>query len=168
MGPEPAPGGWPGMNGLTWIVPKSPLKPAYPPGSSGSASGPPFAQIPPGALDCSEQCTAMPSRSVTARLRPCEPAGCAAEYVPSAASGEPAPNTCVTSLVVFSSSRSAAPTPPKSQPARVNATHGAGVFFWPAVTSVGSGSRLASVGSVQYLNAELKPTPLAASLSKNS
>jgi arabinogalactan endo-1,4-beta-galactosidase len=50
----------------------------------------------------------------------------------------------------------------------VNATHGAGVFFWPPVISVGSGSRFASVGSVQYLKAELKPTPLAASRSKNS
>src|SRR3954466_2758298 len=109
----------------------------------------------------------MPSRSGTGGVGPAEPAGCPAEYVPSAASGEPVPNTCVTSLVVFSSSMSAAPTPAKAQPARVNATHGAGVFFWPPVTSVGRGS-LVPVGSVQYLNAELKLTPVLASLSKNS
>src|SRR5689334_23696927 len=77
--------------------------------------------------------------------------------VASAASGEPAPNTCVMSDVVFSSSMFAVPTPPKSQPARVYATHGAGAVFWPSDTMFGNGSAGPSTASVQYLNALLKP-----------
>ena len=46
----------------------------------------------------------------------------------------------------------AVPTPPKSQPARVKGTHGAGVVFWPSVIMFGSGSFAASTTSVQYLN----------------
>jgi hypothetical protein len=65
---------------------------------------------------------------------------------------------------VFSSSRFAVPTPPTSQPARVNGTHGAGVVFCPSVTMFGSGSLVpvvSSTRSVQYLNAVLNVgTPL--------
>ncbi len=53
---------------------------------------------------------------------------------------------------VFSSSMFAVPTPPTSQPARVNGTHGAGVVFCPSVIMFGSGSFAGSTGSVQYLN----------------
>src|SRR5262245_14891713 len=71
-------------------------------------------------------------------------------------SGEPWPNTFVMSPVgavdAFSSSRFAVPTPPKSQPARVNGTHGAGVVFWPSVTMFGRVSPTGSTGLVQYLN----------------
>src|SRR5689334_10336183 len=73
-------------------------------------------------------------------------------------SGELAPETRVMSPVafveVFSSSMLAVPTPPTSQPARVNGTHGAGVFFPPSVTMFGFGSSVASTWSVQYLNDE--------------
>ena len=52
------------------------------------------------------------------------------------------PKTCVMSPVaavdVFSSSMFAVPTPPTSQPARVNGTHGAGVVFCPSVIMFGS------------------------------
>ena len=55
-------------------------------------------------------------------------------------------------VAVFSSSMFAVPTPPTSQPARVNGTHGAGVFLPPrSVTMFGFGSSVASTGSVQYL-----------------
>ena len=55
---------------------------------------------------------------------------------------------------MFSSSRLAVPTPPTSQPARVNGTHGAGVFFWPSVIMFGSESPGEAVvtGAVQYWN----------------
>ena len=52
----------------------------------------------------------------------------------------------------------AVPTPPTSQPSRVNGTHGAGVVFWPSVIMFGSGSSTASTWSVQYLNELEKPT----------
>ncbi len=78
---------------------------------------------------------------------------------------EPCPKTCVMSPVaaveLFSSSMFAVPTPPTSQPARANGTHGAGVFFCPSVIMFGSGSLAfepagGSTGLVQYLN-ELIP-----------
>ena len=56
-------------------------------------------------------------------------------------------------MLVFSSSMLAVPTPPTSQPARVNGTHGAGVFRAPSVIMFGFGSFVASTGSVQYLKA---------------
>ena len=59
--------------------------------------------------------------------------------------------------VVFSSSMFAVPTPPTSHPARVNGTHGAGVFFCPSVIMLGSGSLTASTTSFQYLNVDEKP-----------
>ena len=65
------------------------------------------------------------------------------------------PNTEVMSPFVFSSSMSAIENAPTSQPARVNGTHGAGVFFCPSVIRFGSGSLL-DTGSVQYVNADGK------------
>ncbi len=59
---------------------------------------------------------------------------------------------------MFSSSMFASETAPKSQPARVNGTHGAGVTC-PAVTMFGSESFVPSESSprsVQYLNDVLK------------
>jgi hypothetical protein len=60
---------------------------------------------------------------------------------------------------VFSRTRFAVATPPKSQPARVYGTHGAGVVLgWPlsALTMLGSASSggvlSESTRSVQYLN----------------
>ena len=53
---------------------------------------------------------------------------------------------------LFSSSMFAVPTPPTSQPSRVNGTHGAGVFFCPSVIMFGSVSLTGSTGLVQYLN----------------
>ena len=93
----------------------------------------------------------MPTKSVCAS---CESA------FASFHSGEPAPNTFVMSpeaaVEVFSSSMFAVPTPPTSQPARVNGTHGAGVVLPSSVIMFGSGSPIASTGSVQYLNELVK------------
>ncbi len=90
---------------------------------------------------------AMPTKSV------CPSCGFAAA---SFHSGEPLPKTRVMSPVAaveaFSSSMFAVPTPPTSQPARVNGTQGAGVFFCPSVIMFGSGSPVGSTGFVQYLN----------------
>ena len=75
------------------------------------------------------------------------------------------PYTFLRSLVSFSNSISAELTPAKSQPARVNAAHGAGVLtplglFALAAPwiSVYSGSLLL-VGSVQYVNNEVVLVP---------
>ena len=53
---------------------------------------------------------------------------------------------------VFSSSMFAVPTPPTSQPARVNGTHGAGVVFPVSVIMFGSESTPLLTGDVQYWN----------------
>src|ERR1044071_10175730 len=109
------------------------------------------------------QWTAMPTKSVCARFRAAVPAGAAFDASASFHSGELTPNTFVMSpagpVPVFSSSMFASDTAPKSQPARVNGTHGAGVFFGEPlspVTMFGSGSSgvalTSSVRSVQYLN----------------
>ena len=58
----------------------------------------------------------------------------------------------VAAVEAFSSSMFAVPTPPTSQPARVNGTHGAGVFFCPSVIMFGSVLFTGSTGFVQYLN----------------
>ena len=58
-------------------------------------------------------------------------------------------------VVLFSSSMFAVPTPPKSQPARVNGTHGAGVVLPVSVTMFGGESSAPSTGLVQYLNDEV-------------
>lgn len=81
-------------------------------------------------------------------------------------SGEPPPNTLVMSPVgaveLFSSSMFAVPTPPTSQPARVNGTHGAGVVLPVSVIMFGSGSLVGSTGLVQYLNELVKNGTLPA------
>jgi hypothetical protein len=46
----------------------------------------------------------------------------------------------------------AVPTPPTSQPARVNGTHGAGVLRPVSVIMFGFVSPTGSTGAVQYLN----------------
>src|SRR5205807_284272 len=86
-------------------------------------------------------------------------------------SGDPAWKTCVMSpkapVPVFSSSMFAVETPPKSHPARVNGTHGAGVVFGvpeSPLTMLGRGSRVpveSSTRSVQYLKEVLKAGLLA-------
>src|SRR5882672_6833069 len=100
----------------------------------------------------------MPMKSVRALARAAVPDGAAFEALASFHSGEPAPNTWVMSpkapVPVFSRMALAVETPPQSQPARVNGTHGAGVVFCPSVTMFGSGSRVpveSSTRSVQYL-----------------
>ena len=102
-------------------------------------------------VDALPQCTAIPTKSVCASC---------GFVVASANSGDPVPNTFVMSplavVAVFSSSMLAVPTPPTSQPARVNGAHGAGVFLPPVVTMFGFGSNVASTGSVQYLNDDEK------------
>src|SRR2546427_11866167 len=89
-------------------------------------------------------------------------------------SGEPVPNASDMSpngpVPVFSSSMFASETAPKSHPARVNGTHGAGVFFCPSVTMFGNGSFApveSSTRSVQYLNALLKAATLLGGWSKS-
>ena len=62
---------------------------------------------------------------------------------------------------LFSSSMFAVPTPPKSQPARVKGTQGAGVVFPVSVIMFGAESSAPSTGLVQYLNDDVKVgTPL--------
>src|SRR5205823_7573099 len=96
------------------------------------------------------QWMAMPTKSV------CASAGF---ETASFHSGEPVPKTFVMSpdafVAVFSSSMFAVPTPPTSHPARVNGTHGAGVFLPVSVTMFGLESAVpfvSSTRSVQYLN----------------
>src|SRR5690349_366232 len=55
-------------------------------------------------------------------------------------------------IALFSSSRFAVPTPPKSQPARVYGTHGAGVVSPVSAIMFGFESSAPSTGAVQYLN----------------
>jgi hypothetical protein len=54
-------------------------------------------------------------------------------------------------IELFSSSTLAVPTPPTSQPARVNGTHGAGVVLPVSVIRFGAESSAPSTGLVQYL-----------------
>ena len=61
----------------------------------------------------------------------------------------------------------AVPTPPTSQPARVNGTHGAGVFFCPSVIMFGSGSSTAVDRVVQYLNELVKSRTSRPALKKS-
>ena len=115
------------------------------------------------------QWTAIPTKSVSAFARAAVPDGAALEATASFHSGEPAPNASVMSpnvpVPVFSSSMFASEIAPKSQPARVKGTHGAGVVFCASVTMFGSGSRVpvaSSTRSVQYLKAVLNAgMPLA-------
>src|SRR5215813_15603347 len=79
------------------------------------------------------QWTAIPTKSVCARFRAAEPAGAALDAWASSHSGDPAPKTLVMSppgpVPVFSSTMFADATAPKSHPARVYGTHGAGVVL---------------------------------------
>ncbi len=59
-------------------------------------------------------------------------------------------------ITLFSSSMFAVPTPPTSQPARVNGTHGAGVFLPVSAIMFGFESSAPSTGAVQYLNDDVK------------
>src|SRR5262245_61023866 len=75
----------------------------------------------------------------------------------SAASGEPAPNTVGMSMAVFSNTVLAAATIPTSQPARVNATQGAGAMrpsslIISGVVSDGVEVLGSKRGAVQYAN----------------
>src|SRR5207245_6301558 len=108
------------------------------------------------------QWTAMPTKSVSAFARAAVPDGAAFDATAALHSGEPVPNTSDMSpngpVPVFSSSMFASETAPKSQPARVNGTQGAGVFFCPSVIMLGNGSFApveSSTLSVQYLKAVL-------------
>src|SRR5919202_1309775 len=67
-----------------------------------------------------EQWTPIPTKSANA---------CPGLDVTSAASGEPGPKTVGMSIAVFSRIVFAVATAPKSQPARVYGTHGAGAIF---------------------------------------
>jgi hypothetical protein len=108
------------------------------------------------------QWTAMPTKSVCARLRAAVPAGAAFDACASSHSGDPEPNTFVMSpagpVPVFSRTTFASAVAPQSQPARVYGTHGAGAFFGvpeSPLTMFGSGSVggvfTSSTRSVQYL-----------------
>src|ERR671937_1712017 len=107
------------ITGSTYLAPKRPLKPAYPPGSSGSRSGRPWLAA-EHTVEVWEQWMPMPTKS--AKAWP----GLVAT---SAASGEPAPKTVGMSIAVFSRIVFAVATAPKSQPARVYGTHGAGAIL---------------------------------------
>src|SRR5215470_8238510 len=155
------PAGWPVSNGLTCWAPNRPLNPAYPPGSAGSRSSWPDAQV----AEPAAQWTLSPTKSVCALARAAVPGGAAAEATASFHCGEPAPKTLVMSplgpVPVFSSTVLAVATAPKSHPARVNGTHGAGALTPVGVTMFGT-VVVAVAGSVQYPN-ELgneNPAPL--------
>src|SRR5947209_8832790 len=110
--------------GATDLLPKSPLNPVYPPGSSGSLSAwPPLAEE-HSVLLCA-QWMPIPTKSAVARV------GFA---LTSAACGEFGPKTVGISVAMFSSTVFAVPTAPTLQPARVNGTQGAGAFFPSAVS----------------------------------
>src|SRR2546430_13668718 len=66
------------------------------------------------------QCTPMPTKSAKA---------CPGFDLTSAASSDPEPNTVGMSINVFSRIVFAVATAPKSHPARVNGTHGAGAIL---------------------------------------
>src|SRR5215469_15666456 len=85
--------------GLTYLAPNNPWKPLYPPGSSGSESvrafGLPLQTLP--ALLA--QCTAMPTKSVNAKVAEAVPELAVWDALPSFHSGDPSPNTVVRSPV---------------------------------------------------------------------
>src|ERR1700730_6669122 len=70
-------------------------------------------------------------------------------------SGEPAPNTVLTSAGTLSNSILATENPPTSQPARVNGTQGAGAVLPSSLIICGLPSPLTAV---QYRKELLKPT----------
>src|SRR6266542_2851905 len=89
----------------------------------------------------------MPTKSAKA---------CAGLATTSAASGEPAPKTVGISMAVFSRIVFAVATAPKSQPAPVNGTHGAGAILPFSLIISGVVSVVEPAGSksgaVQYAN----------------
>jgi hypothetical protein len=107
----------------------------------------------------------MPTKSVWASVRAAVFGGAALDATASFHSAEPCPNTFVMSpfgpVPVFSSTTFATAAAPKSQPARVYGTHGAGVVLavpLPPLTMLGVGSAggipTSSTRSVQYLKDE--------------
>src|SRR6266566_3741214 len=113
------------MIGATYLWPKSPLNPKYPPGSSGSGSGLPVLEDEQIALFCA-QWIPIPTKSAVA---------CFGLVAASIASGDFAPNTVEMSILGFSRIVFAVATEPTLQPARVYGTHGAGAF-WPEAVSI--------------------------------
>src|SRR5262249_51246145 len=119
----------------------SALYPVYPPGSSGSRSGLPLFAV--------EQIAEPRAQWIPS------PTKSANDWVPAAppspatsiASGEPAPKTVGMSMAVFSRTVLAAPTAPKSQPARVYGPHGAGAIFPSSLTISGLVSVVDPAGS---------------------
>src|SRR5262245_54970297 len=105
----------------------------------------------------------MPTKSVCARFRAAVPLGAAFDVCASMNSGDPAPDPLVMSpagpVPVFSRTTFASATAPKSHPARVYGTQGAGAFFavpLSPLTMLGRASAggvpVSSTRSVQYLN----------------
>src|SRR6476620_12249147 len=96
---------------------------------------------------------AKPTKSVWAVARAAVLGGAAADSIASVAGGDGLPKTLVMSpfgpVPVFSRTVFAVATAPKSQPARVYGTHGAGAFLPSGVTMFGTVSALATTGSVQ-------------------
>src|SRR5262249_61185333 len=77
-------------------------------------------------------------------------------------SGEPAPNTVLTSAGMLSNSIFATEKPPTSQPARVNGTHGAGAVLPFSLSICGLPSPAVCdpfLNDVQYRNELQNPTP---------
>src|SRR5262249_49825794 len=133
--------------GATYLCPNRPMKPAYPPGSSGNGSALPLLAAPQRGLPTA-QWTPIPTKSAN---------GWAGLDLTSAASGEFAPNTVATSMAVFSRIMLAPATTPTLQPARVYGTHGAGAIFPSSliivgVVSVGVVVLGSKSGAVQYAN----------------
>src|SRR5215470_20413442 len=111
------------ITGSTYLAPNSPLKPVYPPGSSGSRSGRAwFASVHKD--DPCAQWTPMPTKSANDWVPAAPPSPAT-----SVASGEGEPNTVGMSIAVFSRIVFAVATAPKSQPVRVYGTHGAGAIL---------------------------------------
>src|SRR5256712_14164973 len=108
------------MMGATYLWPKRPLYPVYPPGSLGSRSGSPVLEGEQVGLFCAQW---MPIPTKSANAWP----GFA---VTSCACGEFGPNTVGISIAVFSSMEFAVATVPTLQPAREYGTQGAGAV-WP-------------------------------------
>src|SRR5258708_22617092 len=78
----------------------------------------------------------------------------------SAGSGDPGPNTVGISMDVFSRIVLAVATAPKSQPARVNGTHGAGAIFPFSLIISGVVSVVLPAGSKSGAVQYAKETPV--------
>src|SRR6476620_5581317 len=98
---------------------------------------------------------AKPTKSVWALARAVVLGGAVADSIASVPCGDGLPKTLVMSplaeVPVFSRTVFAVATAPKSQPARVYGTHGAGAFAPVGVIMFGTvGVLVAETGSVQY------------------